>query len=64
LPQDEKDPESFSTFRERLSYLQALSFISRVCFGRSGVQGWGLFAHRNIQEGEMVILETIQYLMG
>ncbi|OAY69147.1 Histone-lysine N-methyltransferase ATX4 [Ananas comosus] len=28
---------------------------SRVCFGRSGIHGWGLFARRNIQEGEMVI---------
>lgn len=26
----------------------------RVCFGRSGIHGWGLFARRNIQEGEMV----------
>ncbi|OWM79637.1 hypothetical protein CDL15_Pgr023049 [Punica granatum] len=27
----------------------------RACFGRSGIHGWGLFARRNIQEGEMVI---------
>ncbi|CAK7348720.1 unnamed protein product [Dovyalis caffra] len=27
----------------------------RVCFGKSGIHGWGLFARRNIQEGEMVI---------
>ncbi|KAA3459928.1 histone-lysine N-methyltransferase ATX4 [Gossypium australe] len=27
----------------------------RVCFGRSGIHGWGLFARRNIQEGEMVL---------
>lgn len=26
----------------------------RVCFGRSGIHGWGLFARRDIQEGEMV----------
>lgn len=26
----------------------------RVCFGRSGIHGWGLFARRNIVEGEMV----------
>ncbi|XP_026662847.2 histone-lysine N-methyltransferase ATX4 [Phoenix dactylifera] len=53
-PRDEKDPESFSTFRERLKYLQ-MTENSRVCFGRSGIHGWGLFARRNIQEGEMVI---------
>ena len=28
--------------------------MDRVCFGRSGIHGWGLFARRNIQEGEMV----------
>ncbi|KAF5960066.1 hypothetical protein HYC85_001275 [Camellia sinensis] len=27
----------------------------RVCFGKSGIHGWGLFARRNIQEGEMVL---------
>ncbi|KAK7851434.1 histone-lysine n-methyltransferase atx3 [Quercus suber] len=27
----------------------------RVCFGRSGIHGWGLFARRNIPEGEMVL---------
>ncbi|KAM7273153.1 hypothetical protein ACFE04_027817 [Oxalis oulophora] len=29
--------------------------MDRVCFGKSGIHGWGLFARRNIQEGEMVI---------
>jgi len=28
----------------------------RVCFGKSGIHGWGLFARRNILEGEMVTL--------
>ncbi|XP_020527882.1 histone-lysine N-methyltransferase ATX4 isoform X1 [Amborella trichopoda] len=50
---EEKDPKSFSTFKERLSYLQSAE-KKRVCFGRSGIHGWGLFARRNIQEGEMV----------
>ncbi|XP_078153310.1 histone-lysine N-methyltransferase ATX4-like [Carex rostrata] len=50
----EKGPESFSTFKERLHYLQ-LTEHTRVCFGRSGIHGWGLFARRNIQEGEMVL---------
>ncbi|KAE8662174.1 Histone-lysine N-methyltransferase ATX5 [Hibiscus syriacus] len=27
----------------------------RVCFGRSGIHGWGLFARKNIQEGDMVL---------
>ncbi|KAM1070334.1 hypothetical protein ACFX13_002190 [Malus domestica] len=27
----------------------------RVCFGKSGIHGWGLFARRDIQEGEMVL---------
>ncbi|MQL74881.1 hypothetical protein Taro_007253 [Colocasia esculenta] len=53
-PKEEVDSRSFSTFRERLYYLQATE-KSRVCFGRSGIHGWGLFARRNIQEGEMVI---------
>lgn len=26
----------------------------RICFGKSGIHGWGPFARRNIQEGEMV----------
>ncbi|XP_010266518.1 PREDICTED: histone-lysine N-methyltransferase ATX4-like isoform X2 [Nelumbo nucifera] len=51
---EDKDVKSFSTFRERLYHLQRTE-NDRVCFGRSGIHGWGLFAHRNIQEGEMVI---------
>ncbi|KAH7682321.1 Histone-lysine N-methyltransferase protein [Dioscorea alata] len=53
-PKEEKDPRSFSTFRERLCYLQSTE-DTRVCFGRSGIHGWGLFARREIQEGEMVL---------
>ncbi|KAF6140825.1 hypothetical protein GIB67_042238 [Kingdonia uniflora] len=26
----------------------------RVCFGKSGIHGWGIFARRKIQEGEMI----------
>nr|XP_018685288.1 PREDICTED: histone-lysine N-methyltransferase ATX4-like isoform X4 [Musa acuminata subsp. malaccensis] len=52
-PKEEKDLELFSTFRERLYHLQSTE-KSRVCFGRSGIHGWGLFARRNIQEGEML----------
>ncbi|XXG89994.1 hypothetical protein AAC387_Pa12g1868 [Persea americana] len=49
-----KDGRVFTTFRERLRYLQ-LTEQRRVCLGRSGIHGWGLFARRNIQEGEMVL---------
>ncbi|XP_015577364.2 histone-lysine N-methyltransferase ATX3 [Ricinus communis] len=44
----------FSSFKERLCHLQKTE-CHRVCFGKSGIHGWGLFARRNIQEGEMVI---------
>nr|GME17234.1 histone-lysine N-methyltransferase ATX4-like isoform X2 [Ipomoea batatas] len=47
------DVKSFSTFKERLSHLQKSENL-RVCFGKSGIHGWGVFARRNIQEGEMV----------
>uniref|UniRef100_A0A7N0U356 Uncharacterized protein n=1 Tax=Kalanchoe fedtschenkoi TaxID=63787 RepID=A0A7N0U356_KALFE len=49
-----EEPEAFSSFRERLYYLQRTE-NERVCFGRSGIHGWGLFARRTIQEGEMVL---------
>ncbi|TKY55983.1 Histone-lysine N-methyltransferase ATX4 [Spatholobus suberectus] len=47
-------PPAFSSFRERLYHLQRTE-NEQVCFGRSGIHGWGLFARRNIQEGEMVL---------
>ncbi|XP_059651242.1 histone-lysine N-methyltransferase ATX4-like [Cornus florida] len=47
-------PKTFSTFKERLNHLQRTE-NNRVCFGKSGIHGWGLFARRNIQEGEMVL---------
>ncbi|XXG82355.1 hypothetical protein AAC387_Pa10g0326 [Persea americana] len=46
--------KSFNTFRERLHFLQ-LTERKRVCPGRSGIHGWGLFARRSISEGEMVL---------
>ncbi|XVE64383.1 hypothetical protein DITRI_Ditri07aG0096600 [Diplodiscus trichospermus] len=49
-----EEPTGFSSFRERLYHLQRTE-NDRVCFGRSGIHGWGLFARRNIQEGEMVL---------
>ncbi|KAL9163142.1 hypothetical protein ABFS82_06G022100 [Erythranthe guttata] len=47
-------PCTFSTFRERLQHLQKTE-KDKVCFGRSEIHGWGLFARRNIPEGEMVV---------
>ncbi|XP_020576807.1 histone-lysine N-methyltransferase ATX4-like isoform X1 [Phalaenopsis equestris] len=49
-----EEPKSFSSFSERLHHLR-LAENSRVCFGRSVIHGWGMFARRNIQEGEMVL---------
>jgi SET domain-containing protein len=51
---DQKDEKSFATFRERLRYLQKIE-NKRVSCGRSGIHGWGLFAAKKIQEGQMVI---------
>ncbi|VFQ67549.1 unnamed protein product [Cuscuta campestris] len=49
-----EEPKTFSTFRERLRHLQRTE-NDRVCFGRSGIHRWGLFARRSIPEGEMVL---------
>eukprot|EP00258_Populus_trichocarpa_P011756 XP_002320864.3 histone-lysine N-methyltransferase ATX3 isoform X3 [Populus trichocarpa] len=52
--QETEDSKVFFSFKERLYHLQKTE-NHRVCFGKSGIHGWGLFARRNIQEGEMVI---------
>ncbi|KAI4337961.1 hypothetical protein L6164_016322 [Bauhinia variegata] len=52
--EEEEEAQTFSSFRERLYHLQRTE-NERICFGRSGIHGWGLFARRNIQEGEMVL---------
>ncbi|KOM41393.1 hypothetical protein LR48_Vigan04g159100 [Vigna angularis] len=60
------EPQAFSSFRDRLYYLQRTE-NERVCFGRSGIHGWGLFARRNIQEGEMPLANVIgagKYMRG
>ncbi|OIS98012.1 PREDICTED: histone-lysine N-methyltransferase ATX4-like [Nicotiana attenuata] len=49
-----KGSKTFSTFRERLRDLQRTE-NDRVCFGRSGIHRWGLFARIKIPEGEMVL---------
>lgn len=49
-----EDSNSFSSFRERLHNLQ-LTESTRVCFGKSRIHGWGLFARIDIQEGAMVL---------
>lgn len=50
----EVQDNNFSTFKERLKCLQTTENY-RVCFGKSAIHGWGLFARRKIQEGEMVL---------
>uniref|UniRef100_A0A2C9VU10 Histone-lysine N-methyltransferase n=1 Tax=Manihot esculenta TaxID=3983 RepID=A0A2C9VU10_MANES len=49
-----EDSAIFSSFKERLYHLQKTE-NHRVCFGKSGIHGWGLFARQKIQEGEMII---------
>ncbi|OIW02310.1 hypothetical protein TanjilG_11204 [Lupinus angustifolius] len=49
----DEDSEVF-TFKERLHHLQKKE-KRIICFGKSGIHGWGLFARRDIQEGEMVV---------
>ncbi|VVB06535.1 unnamed protein product [Arabis nemorensis] len=50
----EADTSGFTSFKERLKHLQRTENL-RVCFGKSGIHGWGLFARKSIQEGEMII---------
>ncbi|CAN0884773.1 Histone-lysine N-methyltransferase ATX3 [Linum grandiflorum] len=50
---DKDDSRIFTSFKDRLYHLQKTEKY-RICFGKSGIHGWGLFARRNIQEGEMV----------
>ncbi|XP_057439659.1 histone-lysine N-methyltransferase ATX3-like [Lotus japonicus] len=49
-----KVAEVFSSFKERLHHLHKTE-NHRVCFGKSSIHGWGLFARRDLQEGEMVV---------
>ncbi|CAK8560684.1 unnamed protein product [Lathyrus sativus] len=49
-----KDAKVFTSFKERLHHLQKTEKL-RICFGKSGIHGWGLFARRDIQEGDMVV---------
>ncbi|XP_028791077.1 histone-lysine N-methyltransferase ATX3 [Neltuma alba] len=50
---DVEHSEVFISLKERLCHLQK-TVKHQVCFGKSGIHGWGLFAHRDIEEGEMV----------
>ncbi|KAK4743507.1 hypothetical protein SAY87_001508 [Trapa incisa] len=52
--QDVSSISSFPSLKERLHRLQRTE-NHRLCLGKSGIHGWGLFARRNIQEGEMVV---------
>ncbi|KAL8192607.1 hypothetical protein R6Q57_027792 [Mikania cordata] len=49
-----EDLSNFSTLKEKLARLQRTE-KHRVCFGKSGIHGWGLFARHKIHEGEMVL---------
>ncbi|CAN1293211.1 Histone-lysine N-methyltransferase ATX3 [Linum perenne] len=49
---DKDDSRKFTSFKDRLYHLQKTE-KNRICFGKSGIHGWGLFAQRNIHEGEM-----------
>ncbi|KAJ7538565.1 hypothetical protein O6H91_11G054400 [Diphasiastrum complanatum] len=49
----EPEPGEVVEIKERLAILQTEK--SLVCFGKSAIHGWGLFARRPIQEGEMVL---------
>ncbi|KAL2336200.1 hypothetical protein Fmac_010646 [Flemingia macrophylla] len=51
---DAEESKVFTSFKERLHHLWKMEKL-RVCFGKSGIHGWGLFARRDIQEGEMVV---------
>ncbi|GAU42351.1 hypothetical protein TSUD_350170 [Trifolium subterraneum] len=52
--EDAKVSKVFPSFKERLHDLQQTEKL-RICFGKSGIHGWGLFARRDIQEGDMVV---------
>ncbi|KAF3439869.1 hypothetical protein FNV43_RR18147 [Rhamnella rubrinervis] len=54
MSKDVEDPIVFSSFKDRLCHLQRTE-NHRICFGKSRIHGWGLFARMNIQEGEMVV---------
>ncbi|KAL3622234.1 hypothetical protein CASFOL_033645 [Castilleja foliolosa] len=51
---DAEDTKSFLSLRERFEYLKKTENY-RVCFGKSRIHGWGLFAKRSIQEGQMIM---------
>ncbi|CAI0440422.1 unnamed protein product [Linum tenue] len=53
-PMDKDNSRIFESFKERLCHLQKTEKY-RICFGKSGIHGWGLFARINIREGEMVV---------
>ncbi|XP_024541624.1 histone-lysine N-methyltransferase ATX3 [Selaginella moellendorffii] len=50
----ELEHEDLVDMKTRLSFLEKTE-KSRVCFGKSGIHGWGLFARRTIEEGEIVV---------
>lgn len=56
---DVLDNISCAKFNNCFLFLFQKTENHRVCFGKSGIHGWGLFARRNFQEGEMVLNELV-----
>ncbi|CAK7349071.1 unnamed protein product [Dovyalis caffra] len=50
-----EEPKSFLLSGKGFTTHMQRTENDRVCFVRFGIHGWGLFARRNIQEGEMVL---------
>ncbi|KAL3688551.1 hypothetical protein R1sor_014860 [Riccia sorocarpa] len=50
----ELDTVKIPRIEDRVAFLQEYE-KERVCFGKSGIHGWGLFARRAIREGETVL---------
>ncbi|MCD7447927.1 hypothetical protein HAX54_036295 [Datura stramonium] len=48
-----QEERNFPTLRERLHHLSR-TINHRICLGKSSIHGWGLFARRKLQEGEMI----------
>ncbi|KAI5075023.1 hypothetical protein GOP47_0010984 [Adiantum capillus-veneris] len=48
------DTPEILSIEERLVNLEWMQ-SSRICFGKSAIHKWGLFARQDIQEGEMVV---------
>lgn len=57
LPTSHKNMDLYDVLID-MFLIQRTEYL-RVCFGKSGIHGWGLFARRKIQEEEMVLASTL-----